>query len=270
MSIQVIFISGHDEFEYAQKAVEYGCRNYILKPITRQKINQIIDIIKSIAMEKGRVEKLNENMHNLLFESKIEHFLMDGNLEAIIDIINIDITKTTFAEAYIRNYYSFLLNIVFKYAYDFGLEQVELEDAYRKINSFLTLNECQQFVIQFYKNVLLFRNTAVKISEKIKKYIDSDYGNTELSVSFLASKLNLSVPYLSMIFKSETGLGTLEYIMNIRMQKAKIFLSESHISIKEIATRVGYDYSTSFIRAFTNSFGISPTEFRNKLEGEPK
>ena len=42
---RVILLSGHSEFEYAQKALQYRVTGYILKPVTRQKINELVPLL---------------------------------------------------------------------------------------------------------------------------------------------------------------------------------------------------------------------------------
>ena len=53
--IEIILLSGHDEFEYAQEALKLGVSDYILKPIDLEKLNTVLnDVVKKIEDEKEK------------------------------------------------------------------------------------------------------------------------------------------------------------------------------------------------------------------------
>ncbi len=67
--IEIILISGHDEFEYAQAAVKLGISDYILKPIELEKLNTVLsNAVKKIESEKEKDLKL------LQMENKLQNF----------------------------------------------------------------------------------------------------------------------------------------------------------------------------------------------------
>ena len=55
-----------------------------------------------------------------------------------------------------------------------------------------------------------------------------------------------------------------EYIKNLRIKKAKELMTETDLSILEIAQRVGYEHNSSFTRVFKEIEGISPAQFRKE------
>lgn len=82
------------------------------------------------------------------------------------------------------------------------------------------------------------------------------------SVPELAAHCHLSPSQFTRLFKTYTGQSPHEYTINLRINQAKILLLETELSITEIASRVGYDYSTSFEAIFKRKVGISPRRFR--------
>lgn len=68
--------------------------------------------------------------------------------------------------------------------------------------------------------------------------------------------------YFSALFKKETGQNFLEYLSEVRIQKAKELLRETNLSIAEICTRVGYSDPKHFSETFKKYAGIKPGEFR--------
>jgi YesN/AraC family two-component response regulator len=75
----------------------------------------------------------------------------------------------------------------------------------------------------------------------------------------------LSPVYISKIFKEETGESPINYLIKIRLEKAKeILLNENSGSIKSIANHVGYDDVYHFSKLFKKYYGISPLYFKKK------
>lgn len=92
-------------------------------------------------------------------------------------------------------------------------------------------------------------------------YIQKNVGK-KITLSELAKVANLSPFYFSHIFKAHTGYSPLEYVISTRLDAAKILLKTTTLAVSEIAFRVGYENSGSFINLFVKKDGCSPTEFR--------
>ena len=78
----------------------------------------------------------------------------------------------------------------------------------------------------------------------------------------LAAQIRLSPSHLQRLFKQETGICIGEWLSEQRLQKAAYLLATSYMSLKEIAHLVGYEHSSSFIRAFERRFTQAPTSYR--------
>lgn len=98
--------------------------------------------------------------------------------------------------------------------------------------------------------------------ELVKKYINQNYADLNLSLNSIADELNVSHTYLSRIFKLQTGEGVLQYINSRRLNEAKHLLSDTNFNIVEIARKVGYANSNTFIRSFKKYNGITPGKYR--------
>ena len=83
-----------------------------------------------------------------------------------------------------------------------------------------------------------------------------------ITVPQVAAEFKISREHFSRIFKEETGMTPLDYMMRQKILKACIFLKETKLSSKEIAARLGYEQSTNFIRAFSKVLRLTPAEFR--------
>lgn len=100
-----------------------------------------------------------------------------------------------------------------------------------------------------------------KINEA-KKFIEENYQEA-LSVEKIAATVNYSVPYFSKIFKEATKLSPYDYLLSVRLEKAKELLHKSDASISQIAFLTGFNSDANFIYFFKKHLGISPLKFRN-------
>jgi transcriptional regulator GlxA family with amidase domain len=78
----------------------------------------------------------------------------------------------------------------------------------------------------------------------------------------IAHSCQISVSRLSHLFKDEIGINVKNYRLDCRLQVAAAMLVSTGKPIKEIAYTTGYQHTSSFVRAFKNHFGLSPTCYR--------
>ena len=86
----------------------------------------------------------------------------------------------------------------------------------------------------------------------------------EISLDDVSRQVNISPYYFSKIFKEESGLNFIEYLTNIRIDKAKELLSETDMSIKEVCATCGYTDPNYFSRSFKKNVGVTPTEYKER------
>lgn len=98
--------------------------------------------------------------------------------------------------------------------------------------------------------------------EAAKKYIILNY-NKNVSIYEIANAVHMSVPYFSKIFKEITGFSPYDYLLTIRLDKAKELLKQTGDSIESIAYKTGFNSASNFICFFKKETGISPLKFRN-------
>jgi len=82
------------------------------------------------------------------------------------------------------------------------------------------------------------------------------------SVALLAEQMHLSAPHFSRLFKGVTGQGPMEFLLQIRLSRARHLLRETSMSIGEIAERLDYRDVFFFSRQFKEKCGMSPLRFR--------
>lgn len=93
-------------------------------------------------------------------------------------------------------------------------------------------------------------------------YIENNY-KEKISLKALSAYVNISTYHFSRIFKKETGYSPYEYIIKTRIDKAKIMLKKTRMSIKEIAFEVGFNCESNFVDSFHRSVNQTPKSFRD-------
>lgn len=102
------------------------------------------------------------------------------------------------------------------------------------------------------------------VVEQIANYFEDHYAE-KISLDQIAENMYLSPFYVSKIFKSETGVAPIRYLINIRLEKAMELLEGGcEGSIQDVAASVGYEDAYHFSKLFKKHFGISPSQARKK------
>lgn len=76
----------------------------------------------------------------------------------------------------------------------------------------------------------------------------------------IAQSVRLSTSHLRHIFKDETGVALTRYLRELRLQRAKQLLETTFLTVKEVASAVGIDSVSHFVRDFKKSYGMTPSE----------
>lgn len=103
---------------------------------------------------------------------------------------------------------------------------------------------------------------------KALRFIGTHYNQSSLSQEEAAAEAGLSTGRFSTLFKNETGSTFTDYLLKIRMEKAKELMQNPNMKIYEIAWMCGYENIPYFSTAFKKYTGVSPTEYRSKRRNE--
>lgn len=93
-----------------------------------------------------------------------------------------------------------------------------------------------------------------------------EHYSADISVEQIADAVQLNPAYFSRLFKQSTGKTVLEYLTLIRLERSKELLGNSALNLHEIAQRIGYNNTNSYIRFFRKYEGVTPGEYRKLHE----
>ncbi|ASR47515.1 hypothetical protein B4V02_12950 [Paenibacillus kribbensis] len=104
------------------------------------------------------------------------------------------------------------------------------------------------------------------LASRIREIIDSQYGDAMLSLTMIAEQLQMSNSYISRVFKEQYQLGLVEYLNQVRVERAKELMNLQQLSIKEIAREVGFASDVSFIRVFKKYEHMTPGKYKQTVK----
>lgn len=249
--------------------------NYVYSGRARQQIDTEERILTT-----GEICIIAPNMqHNVLIDDE-ESFIISilvrkstfdmifGNLLKHNDLLAMFFKDTLYRE----NQSNFLL---FKSDND-GVVQKLIQDIMIESNSQLKYaNEyANSLVLQlFFILMRRYSSTVLYYGQKpdayeqnqfsmILEYVQHHY--TTVTLSSLAEKFHYSESYLSRLFKRKLNMGFNKVIQNLKLEKAKELLLETHMSIAEIADYLGYESSDYFTKIFRKHYNQTPSMYRKK------
>ena len=105
------------------------------------------------------------------------------------------------------------------------------------------------------------QNRVNNVIRQAKIFVVQLYAES-ISLAQVAKHVCLSTSYFSTLFKTETGVGFVEYLQHIRIEQAKKLLKTSKMRIADIAEKVGYRDIKFFNKIFVKETTVTPSEYR--------
>ena len=128
----------------------------------------------------------------------------------------------------------------------------------------LLLSYCNRFYSrQFITRKMATNDLLTNFENILDKYFTNDSDLTLPTVEKLATELNVSSSYLSDMLRSLTGQNTQQHIHNKLIEKAKEILTNTNLTVSEIAYQLGFEYSQSFSKLFKSKTNLTPIEYRH-------
>ena len=114
------------------------------------------------------------------------------------------------------------------------------------------------------KHVVISSNYKEVYIKKSLQFVETNYSR-KLSISEMAKSVGLNKNYFSAFFKENMGVTPQQYIIKFRINKACELMSNRGLTISDISRSVGYDDTLGFSKIFKKEKGISPKNYREKI-----
>ncbi|MDF2650675.1 MAG: AraC family transcriptional regulator, partial [Paenibacillus sp.] len=192
-------------------------------------------------------------------EKEFEMYLQSGNDSEIIRFIHRLFSMMHKKNAVAADYHQIaeqLCKKAIRTVTEKNLYQ-ELNYSVDKLSDILTdchnVSQLEQFLEQLLSHSAdLIKQTKEArdvITSFVYEYFENNYSE-DISLDSVAEKMNITGGYLSSYFKEKTGKNFIDYLNEVRINKAKEILLQSNMKIQDIALRVGYQNMNSFNRMF--------------------
>ncbi|WP_028309057.1 response regulator transcription factor [Desulfitibacter alkalitolerans] len=277
--VKCIILTAYDYFIFAQKALRAGADEYLLKPV-------MADEILSILMQIKQKNKLNSTN---LFDNIQTHQKEFLNIKypyekELLLIRSLEVGDTKMLNNCFQEYLESLFDtteiimlikvrlhelntvmsrILINCGYDQELVTELLVGFPQALLYIDSKDELIKFVDSYKIKIFhLMSNNNKVLGNRVIEYIKVNY-DKDISINVIAQHFHFSPSYISRLIKRETGISYSEYINQIRLHHAKLFLKNSSLKIQSIANQVGYNDVSNFNRVFKKCVGIAPSKYRN-------
>lgn len=269
-----IILSGYGEFSYAQEAMRFGVRHYLLKPCDP---DQIVDATRKTIEEHQKRVRLreledSETLRQHLFRTVHEYAAIlslhpdrkDAVLEKLLALMD-TYTGLDFQQAVAIHFFTWMYDES-PYAPWGPLSQ--LLASFRKTGS---ADELRSLVLSCLNALPESPPTSGRLpKEFILQCIDytrAHYDDPCLTLKWIAENhLFMNVDYVSKQFVKQTGERYSHFLNRIRIDQAKKLLSLGNLTFYEIAQKVGYGNNPQyFSQVFKKITGQTPTAFVQSL-----
>ncbi|MFD1909631.1 AraC family transcriptional regulator [Paenibacillus rhizoplanae] len=146
-------------------------------------------------------------------------------------------------------------------------EMLDRHDASNDMFSLGESSDAYRFLLTLNKYGQLHNNTAISRNvdklQPLLKWMDSHYGDPEIGLSDLASRLEVSGRYLNSLFLQTFGLSPYAYFVRLRIRKSKeLLVAQPLLTVKAISQLVGFRDVSHFVATFRKQSAVTPEQFR--------
>lgn len=228
---------------------------------------QNVDTLDDIEITSfGEIEKTR---------TMLEKFLNNGaedEIDEFVDVYINELPEENLKSVLMRQYiimdaYIVMMSFCEKIEGIEGEMQAQSKELKNSMKTIQTLEEIKNYIRMLLKKIIGVRDTISgrrysDIIEIAKDQIRKTYMSDEISLNTIAAEVGMSPSYFSSIFSKEMGKTFVEYLTEIRMDRAKELLMCSSMKTSEIGYEVGYKDPHYFSYIFKKTQNCTPKEFR--------
>lgn len=214
--------------------------------------------------------KNQETKEIVIKKEEIKKLLISRDRTGLINYFDRIFCSEMKGEYSLGSIYQSLLEIAFvfqKMIEEFSLshERIDFVQLIETLHNFEDFYEMKHHIIEVALSVMnelnVEKKTYTPVISQILAEVAKDLGQT-CNLKSLSAKYRVNTSYLGQLFQKEVGVSFLQYVNQLRNEKAKELILNTNMKINEIALQVGYTESNYFYRKFKQCYGISPNMMR--------
>ncbi|MEK4372001.1 response regulator [Paenibacillus sp. FSL R5-0473] len=274
--IKVIVVSGYDDFNYAKHAIRHRAADYLLKPVNPDELN---GVLAKCAKELEKVESAPESWESYpssfagefsLFQQQARLRFNDLNVQSLREwfqqlqqkLERCEINRPRQLGRVAHELQALLDELCVSNGLYERPEATALPPASALASIESTITWISTPYYQALEQLIAQRKFKNKLNlNEVKQYIEQ-HCMEMITLEQLAQIFFVSKEYLSKVFKKEYEVNVTDYVVQLRMTRAKEWVMDEQIPFKHIAEMAGYEDVSYFYRVFKKHFGISPGEMR--------
>lgn len=258
----VIFLSEYEDFHYAKQAIHYDITDYLVKPVNAHELQRSLTALKQqfdqqTALQQGLDDEQIKAIIKCIilkqdFTPWIEPFLKD--LDEATDIerlkAQIDTCLEAVTEGILQRFPWYL-----RFQLPFTVKIDNKEDIKQ------ALTDAMETIARPVR-LLFYTSVKQPLIEKVCQFALTT--DDKVTIKMIADALFVNKNYLADTFKKETGVTLGDYLIQVKIYRAKVLLLTTKAKLYEISDRLGYRNPEYFSRVFKKEAGLTPLQFREQ------
>lgn len=326
---KVIFSTAYSYFDYAVKALQAGALDFMVKPVKKEKLIQVVNkaideldaernleayqskitdltyvlekrILRELIMGQTDEETLwffdamgIKEAYGCIFFVRFQREISEEEKSRLSKLLRGDLTAAGYThllyvhrksiDCMIFSKTKELMEDIGKHAesiFRYALESMQIpnqigigsweEDLMQMEFSYLCAKEAVgEYVTAERREEIVVVEASSEDDKKVLpseitficNYINENYSE-KITLNSIADSVGFSKYYISRLFKQHMGVTIIDYLIKVRLDKAKELLGKGEYSIKQISFMVGYSDPNYFTWSFKKYLGISPIKYR--------
>lgn len=266
---ELVIVSAYRDFEVAKRALSKGVLDYLMKPLNRDEVRNVLKRVREALNQRSRQETFNISAcdfssDSALAKEEVQHFLRSIitaphcyliviNHAAVPEVLS---SFSGLNEVFVKGFsHAFLYSGSSPLPSAYPVCSIGIS---REYEDFSDIPAMLSDAAASLKGRFTFSENP--IAAQIQKYLFLHY-NEKISMEQLAEYFFLSESYIFELFRKNTGTTIVNFLKNIRLSIAAELLLSRKYTVKVVADRVGYSDVGYFGKLFRKKFDCTPEQY---------